>query len=48
VIKLLLGIIIWCLDSSLKRDSCFDGREFLGHGFGGCVPSQGLAGTVVH
>ncbi|MEH6648131.1 MAG: hypothetical protein V7730_21195 [Sulfitobacter sp.] len=36
------------LDSNLKRDSCFDGREFLGHGLGRCVPSQGLAGTVVH
>ena len=37
-----------CLDSSFKCNGWSEGREFFGHGFFGCFPSEGLAGSLVH
>jgi len=35
-------------DSSFKSNVWSEGREFLGHGFFGCFPSEGFAGALVH
>ena len=35
------------LDSSCKRNTWFEGLNFLGHCFGGRSPAEGLSGAIV-
>ena len=37
-----------CLNSNIKCNGCFEGRDFSGHDFSGCVPSEGFSLTAVH
>ena len=35
------------LDSSCKRNTWFEGLDFVGHCFGGRSPAEGLSGAIV-